>query len=228
MHTKVLEINCDCDHRYTYISSRIYIYIYIVTYMYIYIYIYKYHLQYMDSGLMVNLHSIHEIWLQMPFQTNWKGLDVQKNGQNKFQQKILLRTSSRVYLCRFMIFPQNHKKLRKPNLQQNHFQTKPNFGLQLGIQNLKKLYTLHLSSTPIKPPEKKKKHMTCHFFSTTTTSQLPHPRRKNFPALKNGLQRQLRRPLQGNINDRNPPSPGTFFRSIEGFGLKGEVQGEDL
>ena len=145
------------------------VYIYIVTYMYIY----KYHLQYMDSGLMVNLHSIHEIWLQMPFQTNWKGLDVQKNGQNKFQQKILLRTSSRVYLCRFMIFPQNHKKLRKPNLQQNHFQTKPNFGLQLGIQNLKKLYTLHLSSTPIKPPEKKKTHDLSFFF--------PQPQLPNFP-----------------------------------------------
>ena len=138
----------------------------------------------MDSGLIYS-ESPFNSWALVPnafshYSKVEKALMCKTTDRILFQQKKNLRTSSKVFLCSFMVFPQNHKKLGKPYIQQNHFQIKPNFGLQLGIQNPEK--TVH--STPLinphqTPGKKKKTWLVQPFFvSTTTTSQLPHPPKK--------------------------------------------------
>lgn len=108
MHTKVLEINVT-------VIINIYIYTYIVTH--IYIYMYKYHLQYMDSGL------IYSEWISIQFMRFGykclftlieKALMCKNMDRILFQQKKLLRTSSRVYLCSFMMFPEKTRHPTEP------------------------------------------------------------------------------------------------------------------
>lgn len=142
-----------------------------------------------------------------------------------FQQKKLLRTNSKVDLYSFMIFPQNHKKpLRKPNMTENQkhptepFRQNRTSGSNLGSKILKNctLYSSH------QPPRKKKKtwlvQLFFHIHNFPTSPNLPPSKkkvgRKNFSA-ESCLQRQLRRPLQGNINDRNLPSPGTRWDRLK-------------
>lgn len=94
---------CDCDHKYIYI--------------YRHIYIYKYHLQYMDSGL------IYSEWISIQFMRfgykclftlTEKALMCKNMDRILFQQKKLLRTSSRVYLCSFMMFPEKTRHPTEP------------------------------------------------------------------------------------------------------------------
>ena len=149
MHTKVLEINVTL----IIISSTVYEF--------------RSHLQWISIQFM-------RFGYKCLFTLIEKALMCKKMDRILFHQKKLLRTSSRVHLCSFMIFPQNHKKpLRKPNIQQNHFQTKPNFGLQ---NPEKTVHSTPLIKPPSNPRKEKQTHDLSNVFSTTTTSQLP-----NFP-----------------------------------------------
>ena len=160
------------------------------------------------------------------FTLNWKGLDMKKKWTEYYSNRknFFAPTPRSIYIASWFFHRttrslwENQTWLRIKSIQQNHSDKTE---LRAPTWDPKSSKTVH--STPlINPPEKKKKtwlvQLFFHIHNFPTSPNLPPSKkkvgRKNFSA-ESCLQRQLRRPLQGNINDRNLPSPGTRWDRLK-------------